>query len=147
MLEATYQVSRLSLNWFCRKRFLKVLTIYGYGGHLGHVINPSCINIFFHCSQNLSRDIWSQITQQFFRKKKKKKKKKRFKIENGTTYGEGKIMTLTFDIHVASLDHLVQCNFEIIGCNSLNNFHFFHRNAYGTNLDLGVKYLKVKLGS
>ena len=102
MLEATYEVSRLSLNWFCRKRFLKVLTIYGCGGHLGHVTNASCINIFFHYSQKLSHDIWFQIIQQYFLEKK-------IKFETGVTYGEGEILTLTFDIHVASLDYLVQC--------------------------------------
>ena len=30
-----YQVSRQSVNWFWR-RFLKVFTIYGHGGHLDH---------------------------------------------------------------------------------------------------------------
>ena len=34
---ATYQVSRSSVNWFWRRRFFKVFTIYGHGGHLGHV--------------------------------------------------------------------------------------------------------------
>ena len=64
---------------------------------------------------------------------------------------ESLIMTLTFDIHVASLIiwFSVATNFEITGCNSfrkINNFHFFHTNAKVTKLDLGVKYLKVKLG-
>ena len=31
----------------------------------------------------------------------------RFKFENGVTFGKGQIMILTFDIHVASLNHLV----------------------------------------
>ena len=34
--DAAYQVSRSSASWF-RRRFLKVFTIYGHGGHLGHV--------------------------------------------------------------------------------------------------------------
>ena len=34
---ATYQVSRSSVNWFWRRRFFKVFTIYGHGGHPGHV--------------------------------------------------------------------------------------------------------------
>ena len=34
---ATYQVSRSSVKWFWRRRFFKVFTIYGHGGHLGHV--------------------------------------------------------------------------------------------------------------
>ena len=33
---ASYQVPRPSDNWFWR-RYLKVFTIYGHGGHFGHV--------------------------------------------------------------------------------------------------------------
>ena len=35
--DATYQVSRKLVHWFRSRRFLKVFTIYGHGGHLGHV--------------------------------------------------------------------------------------------------------------
>ena len=35
---ATYQVSMKSVHRFQRRRFLKVFTIYGHGGHLGNVI-------------------------------------------------------------------------------------------------------------
>ena len=35
--DAAYQVSRSSAFWFRRRGFLKVFTIYGHGGHLGHV--------------------------------------------------------------------------------------------------------------
>ena len=34
---ATYKVSRSSVYWFSRRRFIKVFTIYGHGGHVGHV--------------------------------------------------------------------------------------------------------------
>ena len=34
---ATYQVSRSSVNWFWRRWFFKVFTIYGHGGQFGHV--------------------------------------------------------------------------------------------------------------
>ena len=37
VLNATYQVSHPSVHWFLRKRFLKAFTIYGHGGHIGHV--------------------------------------------------------------------------------------------------------------
>ena len=37
---ATYQVSRALVYWFWKKRFFKVFTIYGHGGHLGHVTRP-----------------------------------------------------------------------------------------------------------
>ena len=43
---ATYKVSRSSVYWFWRKRFFKVFTIYGHGGHVGHVTKLICIN--FH---------------------------------------------------------------------------------------------------
>ena len=35
--DATYQVSWKSAHRFWRRRFLNVFTIYGRGGHLGHV--------------------------------------------------------------------------------------------------------------
>ena len=44
MLEATYYVSRPSLNWLWRRRFLLVFTIYERGSHLGHVTKPSYMN-------------------------------------------------------------------------------------------------------
>ena len=37
VLDAMYQVSRVSGHEFWRRGFLKLLTIYGHGGHLGHV--------------------------------------------------------------------------------------------------------------
>ena len=75
--------------------FFKVFTTYGCGRHVGYVTKPSCIYFFFHHSQKLSHDIWFQIAQQFLRKIK-------FKFENGVTFVEGQIMTLTFDIPKAS---------------------------------------------
>ena len=49
---ATYKVSRPSVNWFWRRRFIKVFTIYGHGGHVGHVSRS--VRKFFH-SLNPSR--------------------------------------------------------------------------------------------
>ena len=34
---ATYKVSRSLVYWFWRRRFFKVFTKYGHGGHVGHV--------------------------------------------------------------------------------------------------------------
>ena len=70
------------------------------------LVKPSRINFFFHYPRKLSHDIWFQITQQFLRKTK-------FKFENGVVFGEGQIMTLICDIHVAPLDHLVQCIYQL----------------------------------
>ena len=83
-----------SLNWFWRS-FLKVFITYGRGRHLGHVTKPSCMVFFFHYIRKLPHDIWFKITQLFFEKKTK------FKFENGATFVEDQIMTLTIDIHVA----------------------------------------------
>ena len=49
---ATYSVSRSSVKWFWRRRFFKVFTIYGHGGHVGHVTQLICIN--FHSYSPLS---------------------------------------------------------------------------------------------
>ena len=43
---ATYQFSRSLVNWFWRRRFFKVFTIYGHGRHVGHVTQLICI--YFH---------------------------------------------------------------------------------------------------
>ena len=120
-------------------------TIYGCGGHLGHVTRPSCINFLFHYSQKLSHDTWFQITQQTLRKTK-------FKFEHGVTFGRGQIMTLTFDIHVASLNHLVYAsiNFEIIGFNTfrkINNFHFSVQMPRRPNLTLSYNISWSTLGN
>ena len=48
----TYHVSRSSVYWFWRRRFFKVFTIYGHGGHVGHVTQLICIN--FHSNSPLS---------------------------------------------------------------------------------------------
>ena len=37
VLDAAYQAPRSLALWFQRRRFLEVFTIYGRGGHLGHV--------------------------------------------------------------------------------------------------------------
>ena len=59
----------------------------------------------FLCSKNLSHSICFQISQQFLRKKGS--------LKNRVTFGEGQRMTLTFDTHVGSIDHLVQCMYQI----------------------------------
>ena len=65
-----------------------------------HLTKHSCINVLFHYTQKLSHDLWFQITKQILRKT-------RFKLEHGVTFGKGQIITLTFDINIASLNRLV----------------------------------------
>ena len=43
---AAYQATGPLALWFQRRRFLKVFTIYGHGGYLGHVTQMPCTN--FH---------------------------------------------------------------------------------------------------
>ena len=47
----TYQVSRALVYWFWR-RFFKVFTIYGHGGHVDHVTQLICINFHSHSPLN-----------------------------------------------------------------------------------------------
>ena len=42
--DAAYQVSSALAHLYWRRRFLKVFTIYGHGGHLGHVTGTIWIN-------------------------------------------------------------------------------------------------------
>ena len=44
---AAYQVSRSSAFQSREKDFQRVFTIYGHGGHLGHVTNIPCTNFDF----------------------------------------------------------------------------------------------------
>ena len=49
--------------------FLRFLTIYGHGSHVGHVTQLICINFhFFIFSLKLSYEFWFQIAQLFLRK-------------------------------------------------------------------------------
>lgn len=67
VLEATYQLSKASLNSFWRGRFFKGFTIYGHEDNLAHVTKPSCIMFLFYYYQKLSHNILFQITRQFLR--------------------------------------------------------------------------------
>ena len=51
---ATYKVSRSSVYWSWR-RFFKVFTIYGHGGHVGHMTQLICIK--FHSHSSLSGEL------------------------------------------------------------------------------------------
>ena len=83
-----------------------MFTTYGHGRHVGHVIKPSCLIFSFTTPRSFHLIFWFQIIKQSLRKTT-------FRFENGVTFVEGQIMTLTFGIHVASLNHLVQCIYEL----------------------------------
>ena len=60
----TNQVSLQSIHWFWR-RLWRVSTIYGRGGHLGHVNQTRWYKVSFLYSYKLLQGIWFQMTQQF----------------------------------------------------------------------------------
>ena len=45
---ATYQVSRSSVNCFWKRGFLKIFTIYDHYVHVGHVTKLICIKFYSH---------------------------------------------------------------------------------------------------
>ena len=51
--DATYQVLWKSVHWFQRRRFLKDFTMYGHGGHLGHVTSIMFIDFHFLVLESL----------------------------------------------------------------------------------------------
>ena len=84
--------------------FFKVFTIYGHGGHVGHVTQLIYINFTFPFSLKFSYELWCQIVQLVLRKKS-------FNFEIEVTFDQGQRMALTFDTHSTSLTHLVK-NFQ-----------------------------------
>ena len=54
---ATYQVSRPSVHVLWRIRYLKAFTIYGRGGHTGHVTLHFFYKSLFSFSNKLSHEI------------------------------------------------------------------------------------------
>ena len=48
--------------------FFKVFTIYGHGGHVGHVTQLICINFHFHSPSNFHMNFGSKSPNCFLRK-------------------------------------------------------------------------------
>ena len=55
--DAAYKFSRSSAFWFQRRRIFHVFTIYGNGGHLGHVPWTIWTNLFPHPTE-APHEIW-----------------------------------------------------------------------------------------
>ena len=66
---AAYQAPRSFALWFWRRRFLRVVTIYG-GGHLGHVTQtpPPTNKLSFPHPMEAPHDIWLWLAQRFRRR-------------------------------------------------------------------------------
>ena len=60
---ATYQVSRSLVNWFWGRRFLKVFTIYGHGGHIWSCDLEGLYKFLFPQPKEALKEIWLYLAQ------------------------------------------------------------------------------------
>ena len=72
-----YKPSLNAIGPLVREKTFEGFTIYGCGGHFGHVTNK----VSFLSSQTHLHDIWFQIPQRFFERKNNHS-------ENQVTFGE-----------------------------------------------------------
>ena len=135
---ATYQVSRSSVYWFSRRRFFKVFIIYGHGGHVGRVTQLICINFHSHSPISFHMSFGSKSLNYFC-------EKTRFNFEIWVTFVQGQRMNLTFDTHLTSLTHLVEC-FKQLWDLKLQKFPKKWLSRF-PKYDLSVKWVKVNQGS
>ena len=49
---------------FCRRRFLKIFTIYGHSGHLDHVTSTIYINCLFPLLKEAPPKVWLWLAMQ-----------------------------------------------------------------------------------
>ena len=87
--------------------FLKGFTIYGRGGHLGHVtsIQSSDFHFFYlkACIQNKVQ-IGTVVSEKIL-----------FEFCMYTTLGQGQVMTLTFNTHIPSYIQSDVCSYQLSG--------------------------------
>ena len=86
----------------CMKGFYHIWA----GSPHGHVTKPICTNFHF-CAPKIFHIYYLVSNNSTVSEKKE------FNFENRVTFGEGQRMTLTFDTHVGSTDHLVQCMYQV----------------------------------
>ena len=100
MLHTKFQGHRSTASG--EEDFIKVFTIYGHGGHVGHMTQLIFYIFSFLFSFKLSYELWFQIAQLFFRKTS-------FNFEIGVIFDQSQRMTLTFDTQSTSLTYLAKC--------------------------------------
>ena len=67
MLHTKFQ-GHWSDSWFWRRRFFKVFTIYGHGGHLGHVTQLICIYFHSYSPSSFHMNFGSKLPNCFWEK-------------------------------------------------------------------------------
>ena len=77
------------------KKIFEVFTIYGRGGHYGHVTSNVSSDFHFLVPESFHTKIWFRSEQKFL-------KKSSFNVCMYTTLGQGQEMTLTFNTHISS---------------------------------------------
>ena len=78
---ATYEGPRSLALCFQRRRFWRVITIYGRGGHLGHVTQMPWTKLLNPRPMEAAHEIWLRLAQGFWRRRS-------LKMVDGWTYHE-----------------------------------------------------------
>ena len=94
------------IYWFWRRRFFKVFTIYGHGGHLDHVTQLICINFHSYSPSSFHLNFGSKSPNCFW--------EKHLTLKSEWPLIKVNERLLTFDTHSTSLTHLAksQCIFD-----------------------------------
>ena len=85
------------------KKILKGFTIYGHGGHLGHVTSIMLSDFYFLVPQSFQKSLVQIV--------KVVSEKIRVEICMYTTLGQGQEMTLTFNTYTPSYIQLDVCSY------------------------------------
>ena len=109
--------------------FSRVFTIYGHGGHLGHVTSIMSSDFHFLVPESFHKKIdydWQSSLCMY------------------TTLGQGQVMTLTFNTHtfIYSIRCLLLPTFRSLPARVSEKFTVFpfsYRKAYVTKFDFAVK--------
>ena len=88
--------------------FRRVFTIYGHGGHLGHVTRVMLINFHFLVPESFNTKFGLEWLSSFG-------EKLGLNFCMYTTLGQVQEMTLTFNTHIPSKSHLVVCIYQLSG--------------------------------
>ena len=99
MLHTKFRGNRLAGSG--EEDFLRVFTIYGRAGHLGHVTSIMSSDFHFLVPESFHTKLRS--AQWFLRKSS-------LNFYTYTTLGQGQEMTLTFNIHISSYIQLDGCS-------------------------------------
>ena len=77
--------------------FSRVFTIYGPGGHLGHVTSIMSSDFHFNVTERFHKNFWLRLPQKVLRKSGLN-----FCMYTTLGQGQGQEITLTFNTHIPS---------------------------------------------